>query len=177
MTGYRTGFRALGRQLMGIVIIAGLAGCSSANSGVTTGSLLAGPAKKSADPVSERAFQVGSTSARAAKCGYNFDPAKLRMSYLAFESTQSGDAAAQAKAEKTFDTTRNLVASKIADPTEFCNEDQTAKIKADLTRHLAGDFNPPVKKDEGNLADWWVSKKSDEPFNPKDALCPNKSCY
>ena len=40
-------------------------------------------ANPAGDPTS-RAFQVGSTSARAVKCGYNFDPNKLRAIYGAF---------------------------------------------------------------------------------------------
>ena len=150
-----------------------LAGCSSASSGLTTGSILPGAAKPAADPVMERTLQVGATSARAAKCGYNFDPQKLKNNYLAYETGQAG--ADPAKTEKMFDATRASVASKITDPGEYCNDEQTAKIKGDLSRHLAGDFNPPPKKVEATLADILASK-SDKPWNPQDALCPQQSC-
>ena len=163
----------LGASLVGLAAMLALAGCSSAGSGLTTGSLLPGAAKP-ADPVSERALQVGATSARAAKCGYNFDPQKLRATYIAYEAGQPG--ADPAKVEKIFDTARASVASKIADPADYCNDEQTAKIKGDLTRHLAGDFSPPAKKAEATLADILASKEQ-KPYDPKQALCPNNTCY
>lgn len=163
----------IGKCFAGLGLALALAACSSASSGLTTGSLLPG-ASKPADPVADRALQVGATSARAAKCGYNFDPAKLRSSYLAYEAGQEG--AAAAKAEKLFDATRVSVGSKITDPSEYCSEDKTTEIKADLTRHLAGDFNPSKKKAQATLADA-LSAKETKPFNPKDAFCPADTCY
>ena len=139
----------IGKCFAGLGLALALAGCSSASSGLTTGSLLPS-ASKPADPVADRALQVGATSARAAKCGYNFDPAKLRSSYIAYEAGQEG--AAAAKAEKLFDATRVSVGSKITDPSEYCSEDKTAEIKADLTRHLAGDYNPPNASKVWNIA-------------------------
>src|SRR5438552_2200567 len=62
------------------LVAAALTGCSAASS-LTTGSILGGPAKPTAaDPGSindptNRAFQVGTVSAKAIKCGFNFDPA------------------------------------------------------------------------------------------------------
>ena len=74
--------RAVG--VSGLVLL--LAACSSSGSGLTTGSLLPGTkAKQAADPATERAMQVAATAARAAKCGYNFDPIRLKTSYLAYE--------------------------------------------------------------------------------------------
>ena len=167
-------FGAIGKSIGGLGLVLALAGCSSASSGLTTGSLL--PGAKPADPVSERALQVGATSARAAKCGYNFDPARLKAGYLAFESGQESAAAGAAKAEKVFDATRAAVAGKITDPSDYCTDDKTAEIKADLTRHLAGDFNPPKKKAEGGLLDAMAANQN-KPFVPKDAFCPANTCY
>ena len=170
-----TGIKAIGRKLTGLAALLALAGCSSASSGLTTGSLLPGAAAKpAADPVMERAVQVGTISAKASKCGYNFDPQKLKANYLAFETAQPG--ADATRIEKTFETTRAVIASKIDDPTEFCTDGQTAKIKGDLTRHLAGDFNPPAKKVEGGLLDTLAGKEA-KPFNPQEAFCPQQTCY
>ena len=179
MTGFKAfsqGFSkrpAFGKGLAGLTAALALAGCSSASSGLTTGSILPGAAKPAADPVVERTIQVGATSARAAKCGYNFDPQKLRANYIAFETRQPG--ADAAKIEKIYDATRTSVAAKIPDPSDYCNDEQTAKIKSDLTRHLAGDYNPAPKKVEATLADILASKEQ-KPWDPKDALCPNQSC-
>ena len=171
-----TGFKAIGRKLAGLATLVALAGCSSASSGLTTGSLFSDKpaAKAAADPVMERAVQVGTISAKASKCGYNFDSQKLKANYMAFETAQAG--ADAAKIEKTFDTSRAVIASKLSDPAEFCTEDQTAKIKGDLTRHLAGDFNPPPKKVEGGLLDALAGKEA-KPFNPQEAFCPQQTCY
>ena len=164
----------MGKGLASVTIVLVLAGCSNSGSGLTTGSILPGAAAKpAADPMMERALQVGATSARAAKCGYNFDPQKLKANYVAFETAQPG--ADAAKIEKIYDATRASVAAKIPDPGEYCNDEQTAKIKGDLSRHLAGDFNPPPKKVEATLADILASKEQ-KPWNPQDALCPNQSC-
>ncbi len=152
-----------------------LAGCSGGTSGLTTGTLLPTPAvKPPADPTVERAIQVGATTARASKCGYNFDSQKLKANYLAYEASQPG--ADTAKAEKAFETTRSAVAAKIPDSSEYCTDEQTATIKGDLTRHLAGDFNPPPKKAEATLADILASK-DEKAYDPKEAFCRNGSCY
>ncbi len=167
--------RRAAKGIVGLGLALALAGCSSASSGLTTGSLLPGTAKP-ADPVSERALQVGAISARAAKCGYNFDPTMLKANYLAFEAGQENAAGGAAKAEKIFDMTRSSVAGKIGDPSEYCTEDKTAEIKSDLTRHLAGDFSPPKKKAEGGFLDALAAKQV-TPFEPQKAFCPNGACY
>ena len=169
----KTGLNLAGAAVALAVTLA-LAGCSGGTSGLMTGSLLPTAAKPAADPTIERAIQVGTTSARASKCGYNFDPQKLKANYIAFESSQPG--ADTAKVEKTFETMRTAVASRIENPAEYCTEDQTAKIKGDLTRHLAGDFNPPPKKVEATLGDI-LAAKDDKPYDPKEAFCRNGSCY
>ena len=87
------------------------------------------------------------TSARAERCGFYFDPGKLRASYLAYESRQSPPEV-MAKVEKTYDATfKNIRATTGADP-DYCTDGKSAEIKKDLTRHLAGDFTPTPKKPE-----------------------------
>jgi len=131
-----------------------LAGCSSATP-LTTGSLFGGNEQKTAaaqptGPPNEpttRAFQVGTTSARAVKCGFNFDPAKLRASYLASEATSAGAAAPDmAKIEKIYDVAFNGVRKAVAEAPNYCSDEKTKDIKTDLTRHLAGDYAPSPPK-------------------------------
>jgi hypothetical protein len=111
----------------------------------TTGSVTQAPAAAPATP-EQRAAQVGATSARAVKCGYNFDPARLKANYMAAES-QGGLAVADlSKVEKAYDTINVQVARAIAGQGDYCTESKTQEIKADLTRHLSGDYSPPVQK-------------------------------
>jgi len=125
----------------------GLAGCSSSG-GLTTGSLLGGDEQKQAaapqqaanDPTA-RALQVGAVSARASKCGYNFDAASLKSKYLAYEAAQGAQVADLGRLEIVYDTGFNGVSKAAAEDPNYCNANRTAEIKADLTRHLTGDYS------------------------------------
>jgi len=48
-----------------------------------------------------------------------------------------------AKIEREYDTIRAKVASTIAADPDYCTDARTRQIKADLTRHLAGDYTSP----------------------------------
>mgnify|MGYP000844156534 CR=1 FL=1 len=134
------------------VVLAALAvaGCSSA--GLTTGGIFGGKAETAAvtppnpngDPAT-RALQVGSTAARAVKCGYNFDPMKLKASYLAYETGMGADVAGVQKITQIYDVAYNGVTKAAAGDQKYCTPDRTAEIKTALTRHLAGDFAPVFK--------------------------------
>lgn len=126
-----------------------LAGCGSNSgaSGVTTASLLDGgqaaagdgPRIANTDPMA-RPIQVAWTAARAQKCGFNFNATGLRANFLAAEQRQGAQNIAQS--EKTYDQTYQTISAQIAGQPDFCGEKKSALIKADLTRHLAGDFTP-----------------------------------
>jgi len=128
------------------LVAAALTGCSAA-SGLTTGSILGGPEKpKAADPGSvndatNRAIQVGTVSAKAIKCGFNFDPAKLKTNYLGYERTLD-PASDLAKVERIYDVSFNGVTKAVAGDTDYCSDAKTKTIKADLSRHLVGDYTP-----------------------------------
>ena len=160
------------------------AGCSS-GSGVSTASILgnaptpppaaaAAPAQPGVVPVvaaapstpTERAFQVGTVSARAQKCGYNFDPAKLKASYMAHEIGLGASNDQVANIEKIYNVAYNGVTKAAAGEANYCSERKTQEIKTDLGRLLAGDFEPPKKavaqkKDEGGLFDWFSGSSED----------------
>lgn len=176
MTGFGMMIRSAQSLAVGACIGAAamLAGCSSGSSGIATGSLLSGGPKQ-LDPASERVLQVAATSARAVKCGYNFDPGRLRTAYLAYESTQEGSGDKLARLEKSYDYTQTQVTAKMGPADEYCTDEQTAKIKSDLTRHLAGDFSPSVRKPEAGAFDWLQSSSSTA-FDRQKALCPKNNC-
>jgi hypothetical protein len=136
-----------------LLVAAGLAGCGGSGAGLLTGATAASADSpgtlKSDDPLS-RPIAVAWTSARAQRCGFNFDAKKLRASYLAYEATQSPPDHL-AKAEKLYDTTFTSIRAHVGADPEYCTDRKSADIKKDLTRHLAGDFKPDlpeVKKQE-----------------------------
>jgi hypothetical protein len=132
-----------------VLVAAALTGCSGVPS-LTTGSILGGPEKpKAADPglvndPTNRAFQVGTVSAKAIKCGFNFDPAKLKNNYLGYERTLAPGTDI-AKVERIYDVSFNGVTKAVAADSDFCSEEKTKAIKADLSRHLAGDYTPAIR--------------------------------
>ena len=145
-----------------------LAGCSGA-SGLSTASLFgAGEKPKAEGPVNDptaRAFQVGTVSARGVKCGFNFDPAKLKASYLMYESKQPGGAENLAKIEKIYDVSFNGVAKAVAEQADYCTDAKTTIVKADLNRHLQGDYTPstrPKPVEEEGLFSWGDAGSSKE---------------
>jgi hypothetical protein len=99
---------------------------------------------KDDDPAS-RPIGVAWTSARAHRCGFYFDPAKLKASYLAYEARQSPPEQL-AKAEKNYDATFRMIRERVSADPDYCTSRKSAEIKADLTRHLAGDFTPKFPK-------------------------------
>jgi len=144
-----------------VLAAAAISGCSGAT-GLSTEALFGngepeGPTAPINDPPM-RAFQVGTVSARAIKCGFNFDPAKLKAAYLAYERTQAGGTADVSRIEKIYDVSFNGVAKAVAGESEYCSATKTKTIKADLTRHLAGDYapseQPKVQQEEGLFTGW-----------------------
>jgi hypothetical protein len=144
-----------------------LAGCGGSGSELlSTGSLL-GESKPTA-PANDgaaRAFQVGTVSARAVKCGFNFDPSKLKTNYLTYERQQPG-VPDMAKIEKIYDVSFNAVAKAVASEGEYCSDTKTRTIKADLGRHLAGDYTPSAssqpQQEEGIFSGWGSASSAPE---------------
>lgn len=148
-----------------VLVAAALGGCSGAPS-LSTGSLFGSDdAKATAQPTGPvndppmRAFQVGTVSARAIKCGFNFDPAKLKANYLAYERSLGGPAADLTKIERMYDVSFNAVAKAVSSQADdYCSGEKTKTIRKDLGRHLAGDYSPsaiPKKKEEEGLFSGW----------------------
>ncbi|MDQ8697191.1 hypothetical protein [Hyphomicrobium sp. LHD-15] len=136
-----------------LIVAVAIAGCSSSGNGVSTSSILgsaptppaveAAAALPAASTPTSRAFQAGSVSARAKKCGYNFDEARLRSSFLAHEVSVGTTPDQMAQIEKVYDVAHNGIAKAAAGEANYCSDQKTRIIKADLNRLLAGDFEPP----------------------------------
>jgi len=153
------------------------AGCSnsSAGLGVATGSTSSGllpadaPGSLNNDDPMARPVAVAWTSARAKRCAFYFDPAKLRTNYLAYEAKQGASGEQYAKIEKTYDTTYRATFEKVAADPDYCNDRKGLEIKVDLERHLAGDYTPnlPKPKPIASCGFWGCQSSSDEPFSTK----------
>lgn len=165
-----TRFARSGRFAGACTLLLALAGCSNGPSplpSLTTGALFgkADDAKAAAakadhmaplpDTPTNRAIQVGMTSSRAVKCGFNFDVAALKSKFLAAEA-QAGIAVDElAKVEKVYDSAANAVTRTTAKKENYCNEAKVKLIKADLGLVLAGNYAPqrlhPKEEDDGGL--------------------------
>jgi hypothetical protein len=142
------------------LILAGLAlgGCgSNGASGVSTASILDGKAGATAsgdvagvkaDDPTAKSVQVAWTAARAQKCGFNFDAAKLKTNYLGAEARAGAQPVQLTAFEKTYDTTFANVSSNIKADDAYCSERKTVAIKADLQRHLAGNYEPNLPQEK-----------------------------
>lgn len=158
-----------------------LAGCSSLPS-LSTGSIFGGSSAPAAQPASNlspvatsdptsRAFQVGTVSARAVKCGYNFDPQKLRAAFLASEVGAGAGTADVPRIEQIYDVSFNGVVKATAAEPNYCTVARTQEIKTELGRHLAGDFSPAPRKqvaaESGGLFGGLASSSSEKDSGPK----------
>lgn len=142
-------------QLLTVCAVATLlAGCSGGWSGLTTGAIGKAPPPqlKPATP-GDRAFAAGVLAARASKCGYQFDPARHRYGFLAYEQGQGVDQNGLNGLATVYDRSRATMIRQLAPQDEYCSEERTAVIKNDLNKHLAGDFSVPDRRlaEEGGL--------------------------
>ena len=156
-----------------------LAGCSGGSSALTTGSLFgsgqATQATAAPQPApvtaTDRAVHMGAVTARATQCGYHYDPARLKGAYLAYEAQQGAAPEALHKIEREYEFTRLTMRNAVAKDPDYCSDARTREIKAALTRHLAGDFSPPVKsvaaKDPGFFGSLSEVGDTREVMNPE----------
>jgi hypothetical protein len=149
-----------------------LSGCGNSMSGLTTSSTAAAGESKipsNDDPMARPAF-VAWTSARAKRCGFFFDPAKLKASYLAYESKQGKTPAELAQIEQVYDKTFKSTSDSVWANDAYCTDKKGEEIKPELARHLAGDYAPNFPKPKV-VADCGVfgcgPVPSDEPFSSK----------
>jgi len=155
----------------GLTLAIVLSGCSGGG-GVTTASLLGTPEKPALDEPTERALHSASISARASKCGYNFDPGRLRETFLAAEAANGTTSEQMAKLGQSYDFTRATVAKQIANAEEYCSDGKTREVSAALTKQLAGDFKAPKKPPLPKSAGWWDTTGTQKPMNKEEIFNP-----
>ncbi|KAB2847284.1 MAG: hypothetical protein F9K44_13820 [Hyphomicrobiaceae bacterium] len=119
------------------------------------------------DPMA-KPIQVAWTSARAQRCGFYFDPGKLRGSYVASEVAKGATADQVNKIERAYDYTRERVANQISGNADYCSNQTVAEIRQDLNRHLAGDYSVNAKKVAEKATFWDTLKGEDSGTKPFD---------
>ena len=152
------------------VLASALSACSGGGGG-TTASLLGTPEKPPVDEPTERALNAAAVSARASKCGYNFNPTRLREAYLASEAAGGATPEQMTKLGQSYDFTHATISKQISNPEEYCSEQRTRQVSADLTKQLAGDFRAP-KKAELPKSVGWFGEASNKPMNTEEIFNP-----
>lgn len=155
---------------LALTVACGLSACSG--NPLSTGSLLGSNKAPPVDEPTERALYSASTSARASKCGYNFDPTRLREAYLASEAAGGASPEQMAKLGQSYDFTRATVSKQITNSEEYCTEDRTRSVSAALTKQLAGDFKAPAKPPLPKSVGWWDSGVPQKPMNTEEVFNP-----
>ncbi len=134
-----------------MLLAALLSACGGGGAGLTTASVLDNDRTIAATSevgkikngdASARPVFVAWTAARAQRCGFYFDAAKLKTSYIAYEQTQGVSGPAVANLEKAYDTTHKSITGKISGDADYCSERKSAEIKTDLNRLIGGDYRP-----------------------------------
>jgi hypothetical protein len=154
----------IARMLFVGLAAASLGGCGASLPKLSTGSLFGAktenPIDRDNDPAT-RTMDVAATSARAIKCGYNFDPSKLKNSFLTTQS--AGNPGDLPKLTQIYDASFNTVSKALADKPDYCTAEKTAKIKLALNRHLAGDYtpSPPEPVEDDSLFGGWGKSTPD----------------
>ncbi|MGE0022736.1 MAG: hypothetical protein AB7S70_03785 [Hyphomicrobium sp.] len=163
------------------MLAAALSGCSGGG-GLSTASILgtaptpppatgATPAAAPIAPPSsptDRAFLVGSVSARATKCGFNFDAARIKGNFIASESARGTPPDQVGQLDRMYAIAYGGVLKAANEDPAYCSERKTRDIKEDLARLLAGDFEPRkalVAKAQGeddSLFSGWFDSGSED---------------
>ncbi len=131
-----------------------------------------------------RPVQVGWTVARAERCGFLLDRAKLKRNYLAWEAQKGVTPEELKKIERAYEFSRLLTTARAKKDPNYCTERVLKVVRADLPRMVAGDFDlPPRAKKRGKQSDDSLSfaftgfksgaaKKLDREdiFRPKDQV-------
>lgn len=166
---------------IGLFATLALSGCSG-TSGLTTASLFGGDdaakAKAQAqaqavaapqDTPVKRAFQLGKVSARAVKCGYNFNRETLKNRFLQSEASAGLSVEEISKLDQVQNSAFRGVSRAVATQEGYCTAAKTKLIKLSLNRYLAGDFSSDIVRRKtvakAQAFDWFDT--SEEKKGPK----------
>lgn len=114
-----------------------LAACSGSSSSIITSG---NPPPSGSEAVGDRASRVAFISACASAYGYANDAAKLRASYIAYESRQGAAGAQLAAIERDYDSTYQDIQSLGNRKPSHCSAKDGTQVKAELLRYQSGYF-------------------------------------
>ena len=119
-----------------------LQGCA-AQTGLSTGSTAVVAAPVALENTSNnRIKNLAWNSAMAQACGFYFDNAKLKSSFLAYESQAGTPPESVTKLGASYEKAQGTIRALTASRPEMCTESRLDRIRATMARYLAGDFTP-----------------------------------
>lgn len=180
--------RILAGAVTAAVVATALVACSSGQgSGVTTGSVLGGDPAVNGDqaPTSTndpmaRPIHIGWVTARAQRCGFHFDPAKVKASYFAYESAQGATGDQLNRIQRAYDYSHSSISQRVKGDADYCDSKRSVEIKEHLGKVLAGDYSVPPpkqvaqKKGGGMFSDMFETPPSAKPMDTDKIFNPWK---
>jgi len=151
--------RSLSVLCLGAVLTLAAA-CTGNGAGITTASVDTTPARPPASGTSQltRSVEVATTAACAKAYGYSVDPARLRETYLGYESKQGASRDQLRAIEQSYDTTYQQIAGP---QSPSCSRMDAATVKADVQRYASGYFVPrtPPPKEVFDVNKVWADQE------------------
>ena len=130
---------------IGLLLLAlALAGCSQ-SAGLATGSLTPAAAPAPAEVPNtpdNRIKNLAWNSAWAKTCGFYFDNAKLKSSFLSYETTAGTPPETVAKLGTSYDKSQSGIRVATAGRADLCTDARLERIRNSMARYLSGDFTP-----------------------------------
>jgi len=151
--------RSLSVLCLGAVLTLAAA-CTGNGAGIATASVDATPARPPASGTSQltRSVEVATTAACAKAYGYSVDPARLRETYLGYESKQGASREQLRAIEQSYDATYQQIAGP---QSPSCSRMDAAAVKADVQRYASGYFVPrtPPPKEVFDVNKVWADQE------------------
>ena len=136
------------------------AACSGNGSGVTTASIDTTTARPPASGTGQltRPVEVATTAACAKAYGYSVDPARLRETYLGYESKQGASREQLRAIEQSYDAAYQQIAGP---QSSSCSRMDAATVKSDVQRYASGYFTPrtPPRKEVFDVNKVWADQE------------------
>jgi hypothetical protein len=89
---------------------------------------------------------VGWAAASATYCGFNVPRDALRTNYLAYERKQGAQPDTLQQLGLRYDQTYTTFFAQVQKQPNYCNAKRIERIRADINRHLGGDYTPSDKE-------------------------------
>src|SRR5262245_57269761 len=138
-------------------------GCSGTGSSITTGTTDAPTVSPQATGLNQplaRSVEVATTAACARAYGYSLDPARLRDTYLSYETKQGASREQLRAIEQSYDATYQQIARQ-SGQSSSCSGRDAANVKADIHRYASGYFTPrtPQPKEVFDVNKVWADQE------------------